>query len=294
MKKLYWVSIFFIFTLSCRTTGESIDLSVEYFNIGNAYFKLEKLDKAEDYYLRSIDIDADYNSPRFNLSQIYISQSKFKLAKKQLFILYKQDQQNIKVNRMLGFCFYVEGNIDNSLKYYLAAYNLGDISKETKLNISKLYYQLGMYEDAKENISELLVEADDSTTIYMGGIIYEESGDQEEALRLYLLSMDMGLDSIDLYLKILNIYKLNNDYKGQEKILTILIDKDKDKAGYTFSLGYIYIINYNDFSKGYELIKKSIDLGFNSSTDAELLLNEPNLIEKDKIRQLFLDNKIIQ
>ena len=293
MKKLFWVSILFIFILSCKTTRESIDLSVEYFNVGNAYLELNKLDKAESYYLKSIDIDADYNSPRFNLSKIYITQSKFELAKEQLYVLYEKDNQNIKINSMLGFCFYVEGDIEKSLEYYIAAYDMGDISKETHLNIAKLYYQLDRYDDAKTFISNLLSLGDDPTVIYIGGIIYEKSGDLKEALRLYLLSMDLGLDSTDLYLKILDIYILNADYAGQKNILSLLIDKVDDKAGYTFSLGYIYIINDNNFSKGYDLIKKAIDLGFNSVSDAESLLNEPNLIEMDKIRQLFVDNGII-
>lgn len=93
MKKLFLVSLSLLILFSCVTKRDEADIANEFYNVGNAFFDLEDYDKAEDYYLRVLDIDQDFHKARYNLIYIYVHRKNFSKAENNVKYLQKRSEE---------------------------------------------------------------------------------------------------------------------------------------------------------------------------------------------------------
>jgi tetratricopeptide (TPR) repeat protein len=296
LKKLFWVNLFVLLFSSCITNEERVDIVIEYYNVGNAFFEADQLEKAAEYYKKVLNIDSDYHKARYNLIHLQIKQSDFKSANKNIRYLKELDAMNLKIKKLEAYIRYSEGDLENALDLYLEAYYGGDVSEDLRLNIVKLYYQLGFYDEAITFVSDLLVGKEDKSLYYLAGLVAEGSEDFDIATKYYQSYITLGGDSLEVLKSLVVIYESQKDYDNLKLILELLIDnKDEElKADSLFKMALIVLLHNNDFSLGYDFLEDAIDAGFDSVDRIEELLNEPDLIELDKIRQLFIENKIIK
>lgn len=296
MKKLFWGSLLFVLLTSCITNESRVDLAVEYYNVGNAFFEIDQLVKAGEYYEKVLKIDPDFHKARYNLIQLQVERSDFKSANKNIEYLKDLDALNLKINELDGYIKYSEGKLEDSLEIYLDVYSQGDVSKEIRLNIVKLYYQLELYDMALSFVDELLSDNEDESLYYLAGLVASGAEDFVLAAHYYESYLGLGGESEDVLLSLLSIYEDKDDYDNIEIILEIIINgKYEDlKAESLFKLAVIVLVQDNDFSLGYEYLVDSVKAGFSDVQLIEGLLVEPDLIEKDKIRQLFINEKILE
>lgn len=294
MKKLYWVSVILTLMLSCVSNQRDGSLATEYYNIGNAFYEVDLLVKASQYYEKALDINPNYHSARFNLIQTKIKQSDFKTANNHIEYLKEIDKENLEIKKLEAYVRYTEGNLRESLDLYLEVYQAGDISNETKLNIVKLYYQLELYDKALDMINSLL-DGDDESLFYLAGLISIKADRTDLVLKYFEYYVELGGDQIDALTELAKIYRSQGSYDLLKQIINILIknDAEENKGNYYFELSQIYLLEESNFSVGYNYLIDAIDSGFNSEEKALELLEEPDLIDATKIRQLFIDNNIL-
>lgn len=303
MKKQYWVSLSFIFILfSCVSSYSTADLSIEYYNIGNAYYELEDFEKAEKFYLKSLSLDSDFTKSRYNLIEVYMRLRKYSLAKESIKHLSGEDRDNLKVKKSLAYLYYLEGSLDKSLEVYLDIYASGDISVDLRVSIVKLYYQLEKLDESLTYLEGLVSDdyyknnlEDKLSIYYLAGMIYQELGDLDSALIYFEERLGLGDDDLALNKRLYDIYKEILDFEKQKDVLENLIELDEDNIGeHYFELAYIYIANDNNYSDGYKYLKLAIENDFQGEDRANDLLKTPNLNGDEKIRQLFIDEGIIK
>ncbi len=296
MKKLYWVNILLLSLVSCVSSPKSLDLSAEYYNLGNAYLKLGDIQKAKDYYLKVLELDYTNNSARFNLVEISVKLTDFVSAREHLDYLINIDKDNIKVKKMFAYVYYVEGNLQESLACYLDVYVMGDVSYDVRLNIVKLYYQLELYSEAALYIDDLLFEDENLDTYFLAGVVFHESVDLNNAVLYYEKCIDLGSTDADLLNRLTIIYENLSDIYNLKRVLNISIDNDisDDRNLNLFKLAKILLVGENNFSEGYSVLEDALMQGFNDEDRALGLLEEPNLMEVDKIRQLFIENEVLE
>lgn len=145
-------------------SDDSIDL---YFKIGLIYDELsdetsdlhkqnELIDKAKEYYYKSLDLDEYHYFANLNLGSIYEKENVLDKALMHSLKAYDTNTEESYVCYNLGVIYSKLNNIDLSLKYYLEEterdepypyvyYNLGIIYKDLKeYNKSKQYYLEGL------------------------------------------------------------------------------------------------------------------------------------------------------
>jgi len=295
LKKLFWVNLSFILLFSCVSNKEEIDIVLEYYNIGNAFYELDQFDKAEDYYLRVLKIDPDFHKARNNLVYIYVKKLQFDLAKENIQYLKNSDSENIVVKKLDAYVKYKEGNLKDSLNLYLEIYNGGDKSKSVAISIVKLYYQLNEFTKGLSLIETLIFDSEDSNLFFIAALLAEGAGNIEKAITYYENAIISGNKEEDIFTNLLALYKESKDYINQVRVLELIIKDFSGELKYNslFLLSKIYFLENNDFSKGYSYLDKAITEGFNNKEEAEDLLKQPDLIEVDKIRQLFKENRIL-
>lgn len=278
------------------TKADDSDIAVEYYNVGNAFFEIEQFDKAIQYYEKVLDIDPNFHKARYNLIHIYISKSDFKNANANVNYLASVQDDNLKIKKLAAYVAYSDGELELALELYMDIFERGDTSNEIRLNIVKLYYQLENYKEALFYIDELLLNKEDSDLYYMAGLVASAAGDLEIAVAFYESCIELGGKDKDLLSNTLDIYEQLSDTQNQKIILELIINSTEGdvKSNALYSLAKIYLITDNNFSEGYSSLESAISQGFKNSSKALELLSSPDLIEIDKIRLLFTDNKILE
>lgn len=295
MKKPFWVSLFAFLLVSCVSNEGGVDLAVEYYNVGNAFFEVDQFKKAEEYYEKVLAIDTDFHKARYNLIYLQIALSNFQSAIKNINYLKELDATNLRIRKLEAYIEYSEGDLDNALNLYLSVYNSGDISDEIRMNIIKLYYQLEEYDEALIFIAELLISNEDESLYYMAGLVAEGANNLKLSTEYFQSYLAVGGKDIEVLKKLSSIYESQEDYENLKSILLQIIDRKDEKftADTLFMMGWISLLKYSDFSVGYDFFVNAIAAGFKDKVKVEDLLKEPDLIEVDKIRQLFIEKKII-
>lgn len=258
------------------------------------------MDKAIDYFNKVLDTDPYFHKARYNIIEVYVSQSNFKLAKEHIDFLVNMDNENLKVKKLHAFVLYSEGDLEEALELYKEIIFLGDYSYDVRLNIVKLKYQLGLFEKALMDVNDLLLEFEDKELYYISAKIAESANELELASSYYESYIGLGDFDVAVLLDISNIYEKQEDFENLKRILNKLIDMSEDtndnnyRSDALLQLATIAFLVDNDFSRGYDYLQDAINYGLLSEDKALKLLEEPDLIEKDKIRQLFVDNEIIE
>jgi tetratricopeptide (TPR) repeat protein len=108
--------------------------------LGDAYFKDEKLDKAEKMYLSAIRVDPNYKIAYRMLGRLYMQKGRWDDA---TFYLRKTlDQPNvinpIQVYNWLGYSEYRKGDLPKAEKAWLRALDINDNDK-IRLNLALIY-----------------------------------------------------------------------------------------------------------------------------------------------------------
>lgn len=275
-------------------TGEQEkNLSIEYYNIGNGFMELEKFDDAIEYYNKSLDIDYSNNSSRYNLVLAYVKSKKFLLAVENIDILLLQDSKNHDVLSLKAYSLYEMGEYEESLKVYERLDNIRKTDNDIKTRISKLLFQLEKYEESLgyvENVIQDQNTEDDKKSLYlMAAKLLTLLENKSEAASYYSMYIEDGGEDEDILILAKDIYVELEDVKSEKEIIIKLLAKEKlkaSKASLYFRLGQIYLLE-SDFMNGYSNLELAVNEGFNDSEKVKELLETPDLIEKDKIRELF-------
>lgn len=304
MKKLFLANLAVLFILSCVSKYSGEDLSIEYFNIGNAYSDLEDLDNAIKYYKKSLVYNSEFNKSRFNLIDIYMYKEDLNSAKEQLEILLAYDKENLKLKKLSAYLSYREGDLGLALNKYLDLFDSGDQSYDVLISIIKLYYQEDDLVQAlafsdklhKDSVVFKGMSVEDKVEFYyLTGLIYKETENDDKALSYW--EECYSLDGKDLFILklLLEEYTELEDHGKVQEILTVLIGVDSDNKGfYLFRLAEVSFLGLNNFSEGYIRLEEAIEAGYKDKDKFNELLEKPNLIGVDKIRQLLIDNEILE
>ncbi|MGL1894461.1 MAG: hypothetical protein OCD02_22740 [Spirochaetaceae bacterium] len=294
--KLSFASIILIFLLSSCVTDNSIEeLSSEYFNVGNAFLELGDLEQSKKYYFKSLSINPDFHKSRFNLVEVLIGLSEFASAKENIDYLISKDFSNNKLKQQLAFLYYSEGLLRESIEEYLELYSTGYTSGDVKKNIVKLYYQLEEFEFALQFIDLMLLDNEDSEIYFIGGLTAESLGDSLLAISFFERSYNKGFKDLILLEHLADLYYSVTDAENFKNTLELIIlsGDDARKSEAYFELAKVSLLWDNNFSKGFGYLEKAVSYGYNNKDNVLELLEQPNLIEVDKIRLFFEQNEIL-
>ena len=276
--------------------GSDSTLLNEYYNIGNAFYDLGKFEKAKEYYEKVLALDKDFHKARYNLIYVNMYNSNFADANLNIDYLISADSMNYKIKEFYAYIKYKEKDYESALSIYSELLDRGFVSNDLYLNISKIYFILNEFQKSLSFIDKVLVDSEDPEYFYMAGLISEKSDMFSKAKNYYEVSLELGNNSIDLLKSLHVIYSDQQDLLNDVRILELIasIGKDEDKSNALFELSKIYFLKNNNFPKGYSYLESAISAGFKDSEKATDLMKEPDLLDLEKIRKLFLESKIIK
>ena len=201
------------------------------------YAKQNNEEKMLEWY-NKLDDKEDYDVLAY-MSNYYMFQDNYDKIKEINFTILKNKKDDKYAPNCLGDAYFVEGDFENSEKYYkiaekwyLESEKLGFL--EAKYNLGHVYYEIGNFEKAEKYFQEVIEKVPHL---------------KESAIEKL----------INVYNSQANIYLTNENYNNAEKYLKILVEKYGIKECY-YNLAVINRKKEN-IEKYKEYILKGIEFG---------------------------------
>lgn len=148
-----------------KHTAEIKNIYNEYYNIGNAYFELEKFDKAASYYELAMGNKENYWTVYYQLAKCYVYNSKYNEALPLYETLLKRDPDNNSLKTSIAYIYAMNGNVDKAIEMYKALIEESPENNEYLENLIAVLLLNENLEEVKEPFELLQKNFPDSENI---------------------------------------------------------------------------------------------------------------------------------
>ena len=282
------ILILIVILSGCVTGISSSDLAGEYFNIGNAYFDLKKYDKAVFYYKEAYKLDNTLLKARFNIALSYIALNRNDTADNILTELLEKDSANVKILASLAYSYHMEGKDEEALSELNKILTISPENTDARNNMAVILWKLDRKTEAAEEFKKLLKYApDDIGTEYNLGKILTEEGKIDEALKYLDNYIQVKPEDYKALNTAAEAYTGLEDYSKALKAYSTSLSINDKQAEIWFKRAYILLTKVEDPDKGLTYLRQSLELGYRNDKKFAELLNADDLMEKDKVKDLF-------
>ena len=153
----------FIFCLaSCKSTrfiipGEKKvavgNIFIEYYNIGEEYFKLKNYTKAAEYYIKASSNREIHNAAYFKAARCYALAKDWQNAAQVYEEIIKRDKDNVSAKESLAYIYAMSNDFERSERLYLELISTNPNSSEVLVNYTIVLVTLEKYKEASEQLA---------------------------------------------------------------------------------------------------------------------------------------------
>lgn len=149
---------------SCKTTkfiipGEkkvAIDnIFIEYYNLGEEYFKLKNYKKAAEYYIKASSNKDIHNAACFKAGRSYALAKEWTSAGQVYEEILKKDKGNVSAKESLAYVYAMSNDFERSERLYTELVTSNPNSAEVLVNYTIVLVTLEKYKDAAEQLATL-------------------------------------------------------------------------------------------------------------------------------------------
>jgi len=258
---------------SCRTAPVQEELAETYYNLGNAYLDLERLDEAESAYARAIELKPKLHAAEYNLARVYLFNGSYKSAESLLNQLLEKDPQNGMVREMLAWTYIRTGRLDEAEELY------HEVLKEDPANCNVRYNLALMAADRKEwrEVHEMLIECvyldrADGDILALLGRAERESG-EGSGLGWLEEAADKKPQDMGIAAELADAYQEEGFFVEALEVYDRIIEAEEiETAVYLFEKAYIYYTALEEDEEGLSWLKDALEQGYKDTEGlAELL-----------------------
>ncbi len=212
------------FALVFATKAQSV--ADTFYRQARQYDSLSNFERANEYYTKTIEEDANFLNAYFNRGSILATQKKYELALNDFKTFDSISPDDFEVQYLMAACYYYLGDKNISL-------DLVNKSLKSRMNFfdalklrGTLYLENEEYANAIEDFNtSLLIRTNDYEIYYMSGFCYDALNDSINALDNYLKAEDLGYKDEILFNNIGSLLVKLEDFekalKYYEKALAI-------------------------------------------------------------------------
>lgn len=147
---------------SCKTTkfiipGEKKvavgNIFIEYYNIGEEYFKLKNYAKAAEYYIKAASNKDIHNAAYFKAARSYALAKDWSKAAQVYEEIAKKDKNNLSAKESLAYIYAMSNDFERSERLYLELITSNPDSAELLVNYTIVLVTLEKFEQAAEQLA---------------------------------------------------------------------------------------------------------------------------------------------
>jgi tetratricopeptide (TPR) repeat protein len=296
IKPLVSIRLIFLILLlvSCVTGVTPKDLAVDYYNLGNAYFNIQKYEEAIIFYERAIELDQELLKAQFNLAHSLIKTNQISEALERLILLQEKDPDNLSIKELIAYCHHLLGDDEKALEIYSDILNISPGNIHALYNKAIILWKMEDFDEAEEYFRQVLqFMPDDTDTLFSLGQLLFEIEKKEEAIEYIEQYLQLKPEDIKASKLLATVYTQLEKYYKVLEIYDEIITIDDTQAEVWFEKARILLTKIEDPEKGLTSLQQAIDLEFNDKEKTKQLLEDPDLLEKETVEELLKENNLL-
>lgn len=262
------------------------NIATEYYNIGNAYFDVQKYDKAIEYYYKALEgKNTAENSIRYNLGISLAETGRFESALEQFELLLSKDPLNLLVLQSVAFVYFLSGDRDLALEYY------GKVLAQNEFDSIALYNKAVILKDddpdgATDLLERLFIADKSARTALLLSDLYEKKGLKKKRVELLEESLSVNQGNTAILERLIDYYSEERVFfKVMNYIDAILRTDSYDrKSEMLFKKAELEFLELDDYSAGFDSLVEALDSGFKDKQKIEALLKNEALSQDSQLR----------
>lgn len=175
-KSLFYfcILIFFSLSFSCVTKPVPIpgdkknaidNIYLEYMNIADVYYSLEKYDKALEYYKLAMQDFKIYWAAYYKTAKVYAVQSNWDSALPMYRRLLRREKDNASIKASIAYIYAMTGSLKKAERAYKELVFLQPDNREYLENLIAVYFARQHYEEGRTRLEILIEKFPDSENI---------------------------------------------------------------------------------------------------------------------------------
>ncbi len=285
---VFYFIILSIILSSCSSFHYKDELVEAYYNLGNAYSDLGKLDDSATVFTRALQIDPSFPSASYNLGIVHIQSGNYKKGIEVLKDLSEQDPENTVVLKVLAWGFLKSGNLPQAIEVYESVLKIDNYNRDVLNNITILMIKDHLYEDAYGYLIQLESLGDtDSNTFYNLGITERELN-ISSGVKWFESAHQKDQTVQEVLIALIDALRVEHSYSRVIEFYDILLDLNPSPV-LLFDKAFILLTAIEDYELGIPALEKAMESGFSDSDRIDELKSYPDLLNKDRILSVFID-----
>lgn len=315
-------TVFLMIFSSCQSNISRENLALEYFNLGNAYFAIEKYKEAADYYTKAYSLNPQINKIGYNLARALLENRDPQKALEIIYSLLETDPENIPLLKLEAYANYLLKNDKRALliyekilgmveRDYDALYNSALILKQQEEDAAKKAAankkktdktDAGNKEENKESAAYKrllklyeIVKEDSSVKLnskLLGNLLFFAKKENDIDKQIDFLSEYVKVQPKDRQKKLdlAALYVKKEDYIKAVEVYQTISEADKKankkEPDIFFDMAVIYLTAMEDFQRGKEALTTAFDYGYKNKSELQKLLKREDLYKSSQVKAL--------
>jgi tetratricopeptide (TPR) repeat protein len=279
---LILIVLSFCIIAGCASIKTKSEVAGDYFNLGNEYYSMKNYKKAIEEFEKSLEYNKSFQDAKINLIISYQLDGQYDKSEKLIIDNYKalNTDFNKKLLLLLGNNYFYKQNYDKAVKTFNLYIESTPGKPEGYFNLGLTYQKLN---DNDNTIKYFLLayNADGKFIPVVSNLAsyYYDRKKYDDSLVYYRILVELDKANPDVYYKLGLLEMQKEEYEISRDSFNKAIELDQKNPEYYLSLAKVYAKAFNNKAKTISYIEKALILGYKdfNSLKAQpefLILNE--------------------
>jgi tetratricopeptide (TPR) repeat protein len=278
----------------CTTGVSEQEAAKVYYNLGNAYFELDQLDKAVDAYMQALELDDSLERASYNLARVYLESGYVERGIELLEQLLENDPDNSILLNTLAYAYTLNGENTEALSIYQDVLSENEYDKNALYNSGVLYWNMEEYSKAEQQFESLYsLTPENKTLLYNLGMLELDMENREKGVRYLNAYIEAGGEKIEAFNVLGDAYRQEEYYNKALSMYNHVLEKEKDRPQILFKKAFILLTAIGDNKAGMETLEEAVVAGFEDKEQLLELIGHPDLLNKDQVKAFLLEKNLL-
>jgi tetratricopeptide (TPR) repeat protein len=277
---------------ACASTVSRSDLATEYYNLGNAYYELERFSESARYLARAHDLDPTLVRASYNLARAYVELERYSEAIDLLEDLLLQDPENAMLIETQAYAYYRQGRVEEAAELYDAAIERSPTDVDLLQNRAEIARLQEDYARAAELLERVIVLApEENAVLRTTAETFELAGQIDDAIRMMRSYVAAEPDDAAGARYLAELLAIEARYADALAVLERVLEDEsideRERASAGFAKAEILLTAAEEAELGLQALTEAVALGFGDREAAEALLSRDELLAREAVTEVL-------
>jgi tetratricopeptide (TPR) repeat protein len=274
--------------VGCATDTRGREIALEYFNLGNAYLELGRLDEAARAYEAALRLDPSLARADYNLAVAYVRLGRAGEAADILDRLAAEQPDSVTVLLASGWALHEACRDDAALARYDAVAGMAPENQDALYNSGLILWRMGRSREAADRFARLLAIAPgDTDALYNLGsleLALDEPAAAADHLGRYVEEKPQDAEGL---LLLASAWERQRQFSRALEAYDRIVAANANEARGWFGRARLLLTVVEDPDRGLADLRRALEAGFaDKAAAAALVANETLLAREDVEKEL--------